>query len=110
MAAGVVYAPGTMVFCIQTLSVFGPTGQGAYFYQTALWLPPDLRETTPTNAKFVMEMLRTLDPEARSRIDEVLARARDPRSRKDALRVGARERFYSQHEADELLRRPNLPE
>jgi hypothetical protein len=91
MVPGEPYDPGYSVFVIETLPVFGPSGREKFAFQCQVWLPPEHREPTVENTKIAMGVLREIDPNARRMIDKISALSRDPRSRREAVRIGMRE-------------------
>ncbi|TIL91720.1 MAG: hypothetical protein E5Y65_08780 [Mesorhizobium sp.] len=109
MAPGETYEPGYVVFCIETLRSFGLSGRDGFGFQCQVWLPPQHREPTEFNARLAMELLRRSNPDACAMIDKIAALSRDPRSRKEAERIGMTEGFVSPDSSAAFMGRANTP-
>lgn len=108
MVPGETYDPGYSIFVMETLPVFGPSGREKFGFQCQVWLPPEHREPTVANTKIAMGVLREIDPNARRLIDKVAALSRDPRSRREAARIGMREEYIPPDRAASFLTRSQL--
>ncbi|MDF3154789.1 hypothetical protein P3C58_22680 [Mesorhizobium sp. XAP10] len=108
MVPGEVYDPGYSIFVIETLPVFGASGREKFGFQCQVWLPPEHREPTVANTKIAMGVLRNIDPNARKMIGKIAALSRDPRSRREAVRIGMREEYIPPDRAAPFLSRSQL--
>lgn len=107
MMPGETYDPGYSIFVMETLPVFGPSGREKFGFQCQVWLPPEHREPTVANTKIALGVLREIDPNARRMIDKISALSRDPRSRREALRIGMTEGHIPPDRAAAFMNRAN---
>ena len=76
MVPGHEYQAGMSILRVATLPMLGPSGDLSQVWDMPVWLPPEYREPTPTNAAMAFNYLDAVDAEAAKIFEQMRVLAR----------------------------------